>query len=159
MICSMGRNISLRSGIRIMVIGMIAVSLVFGMSCKSPATTAPPVATTPTTTTPSAMTTPPVTTTPPIVTTPPTPQTFKVDISLSAFIPERLTIAAGSTVTWTNFDPVIHTITSDDGFFGSGPLWDNPDHTQHFSYTFNEPGVFAYHCTSHPSEQAVIIVE
>ncbi len=152
----MGRRISIREGIRGLVIGLVAVSLVFYMSCKAsvattpPATTTPPVVTTPMTTTPPVATAPPVTT---------TPRTFKVDVAGFAFIPESLTIPAGSTVTWTNFDQVIHTITSEDSFFGSGPIWDNPDHTQHFNYTFNEPGVFTYHCTSHPSEQAVIIVE
>jgi plastocyanin len=78
-----------------------------------------------------------------------------VTIAGLAFTPERLTISVGSTVTWTNYDEEIHTVTSDDGIFESGSLIDNGS----WSYTFDELGVFTYHCTPHPFMKALVIVE
>ena len=63
----MGRHISIRASIRGLVIGLVAVSLVFSMSCKASVKTTPP--TTTITTPPTTTTTPPPTTT---TTTPPT---------------------------------------------------------------------------------------
>jgi nitrite reductase (NO-forming) len=58
-----------------------------------------------------------------------------------------LMVPLGATVTWTNTDPgMIHTVTADDGSFDSGNLSTG----QSFSYTFDQPGTFDYHCTPHP---------
>ncbi|MEX1287000.1 MAG: plastocyanin/azurin family copper-binding protein [Acidimicrobiia bacterium] len=66
-----------------------------------------------------------------------------------------LTVNAGTTVTWTNEDGMLHTVTDvdgafDSGFFGEGESW---------SYTFTEPGEFEYFCQPHPWMRARIIVE
>jgi plastocyanin len=61
----------------------------------------------------------------------------------------------GTTVTWTNKDQVEHTVTSDNGIFDSGFLSQN----EPWSYTFNEPGTFTYHCEPHPFMTAQVIVE
>lgn len=77
-----------------------------------------------------------------------------VEMKGVAFIPNRIEIAAGSTVTWTNSDPLVHTVTADDGSFDSG----NIDPTKTFSRTFTQPGEYAVHCTPHPFMKAVIVV-
>ncbi len=64
------------------------------------------------------------------------------------FSPDNITLVIGvnNTVTWTNNDSSIHTVTANDGSFDSGYL--NPGAT--FTYTFTEPGVYEYHCQIHP---------
>jgi plastocyanin len=69
------------------------------------------------------------------------------------FSPENMTVVIGvnATVTWTNDDTSIHTVTSttvptgvapfDSGYLNQG---------QTFTYTFTKPGVYEYHCTIHP---------
>jgi nitrite reductase (NO-forming) len=67
-----------------------------------------------------------------------------------------LTIAAGTTVTWTNNDPgMIHTVTSADGRFESGFLAEG----ESWSATFFTPGEFEYFCTPHPWMRAKVVVE
>jgi plastocyanin len=63
----------------------------------------------------------------------------------SAFQPASLSIAAGTTVTWTSSGATAHTSTSDDALWDSGQL-----SSQLFARTFNTPGTYAYHCTFHP---------
>ena len=71
-----------------------------------------------------------------------------------AFVPSRSEVAAGTTITWTNNDPVTHTVTADDGSWDSGPI--EPGKT--WSRTFTEAGEVAVHCTPHPFMKAVIVV-
>ncbi len=66
-----------------------------------------------------------------------------------------LTVPVGTTVTWTNDDTVIHTVTAADGSFDSGFL--DPGAT--WSYTFDTPGEFEYLCTPHPWMRAKVVVE
>lgn len=70
------------------------------------------------------------------------------------FLPARVEVAAGTTVTWTNNDPLAHTVTADDGTWDSGPI--DPGKT--FSRTFAQPGEYTVHCTPHPFMKAVIVV-
>ncbi len=82
--------------------------------------------------------------------------TQTVSMSGFAFKPAALTIAAGTTVRWTNHDPSPHTITSDDGTsFSSGTLSQGAA----FEHTFGVPGTYAYHCSIHPGMQGTIIVQ
>jgi plastocyanin len=78
-----------------------------------------------------------------------------VEIGDSTFSPASLTISVGDTVTWRNADDRPHTVTSNDGVFDSGNL----DEGQGFSFTFTEPGTYAYLCEYHTEMQATIIVE
>lgn len=71
-----------------------------------------------------------------------------------AFAAERIEIAVGTTVTWTNDDPVAHTVTADDGSFNSGLL----NNGQSWSYTFDEPGEFPFTCIPHPFMNGVVVV-
>ena len=79
----------------------------------------------------------------------------KVTISNLAFSPLSLTVAVGTTVTWTNKDSVAHTVTSDSGVFNSGNLANGAT----FSNTFNTAGTFAYHCSIDTNMTGTIIVQ
>lgn len=78
----------------------------------------------------------------------------KAEIKTMTFGPQRIEIAAGTTVTWTNNDPLVHTITADDKSWDSGPI--EPGKT--WSHTFTQPGEYAFHCTPHPFMKAVVVV-
>lgn len=65
-----------------------------------------------------------------------------------------LEIPVGTTVTWTNDDSVIHTVTDAEGAFDSGFMREGDT----WSYTFDEPGEFEYLCTPHPWMRAKVIV-
>ena len=77
-----------------------------------------------------------------------------VSIANFAFAPASVTVAAGTTVTWTNADNTEHTVTADDGSFKSDKLGTGAA----FSQTFTKAGTFAYHCSIHPSMKGTITV-
>ena len=77
-----------------------------------------------------------------------------VEMKGIAFLPSRIEIAAGTTITWTNNDPLAHTVGADDKSWDSGPI----DPGKSFSHTFTQPGEYAVHCTPHPFMKAVIVV-
>lgn len=64
-----------------------------------------------------------------------------------AFQPNILTVPVGTAVTWTNQDPVQHTVVSDNGTFDSGNIMPNGGQ---FTYTFSQPGNYSYYCRIHP---------
>jgi len=70
------------------------------------------------------------------------------------FAPTSLTVAAGSTVTWTNRDDEPHTVVSDSGLFHSAAL----DTNESFSFRFEKPGTYRYMCTIHPRMVGTIVV-
>ena len=78
----------------------------------------------------------------------------KAEIRTMTFSPKRIEIAVGTSVRWTNNDPLVHTITADDGSWDSGPI--EPGKT--WTHTFTQPGEYAFHCTPHPFMKAVIVV-
>ena len=78
-----------------------------------------------------------------------------VVIANLAFDPSAITVPTGTTVAWTNDDAVPHTVTSTDGAFDSGIF----DPGGQFSFTFNEPGSFAYVCQLHPQMQGTVTAE
>jgi len=82
------------------------------------------------------------------------PGTNEVFIQGMAFDPGTITVAANTTITWTNKDGVAHTITSDTGLFDSGTISANGV----YSHLFNTAGTFPYHCTIHPAMTANVIV-
>ena len=73
------------------------------------------------------------------------------------FVPTLMVLVIGvnNTVTWTNQDYTIHTVTSNVGLFSSGLL----NHGDTWSYTFTTSGTFPYHCAIHPYMVGTIIVE
>jgi len=62
-----------------------------------------------------------------------------------SYAPSAIQISAGSQVTWTNDDSVMHTVISD-GTFDSGFIQAG----QQWSYTFENPGLYNYYCSLHP---------
>lgn len=68
-----------------------------------------------------------------------------VSIKDSTFIPERLVVYPGDTVTWTQDDSVEHSVTSPQRVFNSGSIATG----EIFSFTFNEKGDFPYYCVFH----------
>ena len=76
--------------------------------------------------------------------------------------PSPLTVKPGTSVTWTNNDSTIHTVTSGLPEQGEvGTLFDsgliNPGKT--FTHIFDKTGTFDYSCTLHPFMHAQVIVK
>jgi len=69
----------------------------------------------------------------------------EVTIRDDRFTDSRLTIPAGTTVTWTHKGNNSHTVSPLDGDWESGPL----TRGESFSYTFPEPGTYPYLCRQH----------
>lgn len=75
-----------------------------------------------------------------------------VAVLIQNFTHEDLTIEVGTTVTWTNRDPLEHTTTS--GALGARTgVWDSGDipWKESYSFTFTEVGVYPYYCARHPA--------
>jgi plastocyanin len=84
-------------------------------------------------------------------------QTSNADVKIDnfSFGPATLTVATGTTVTWTNRDDIPHTVVSDDKVFKSKVL----DTDEKFSYTFTKPGSYGYFCSVHPKMTGKVVVE
>ena len=78
----------------------------------------------------------------------------EVKIDNFSFGPD-VTIATGTTVTWTNHDDAPHVVASDANIFKSKVL----DTDDRYSYTFTKPGIYAYYCTVHPKMVAKVVVK
>ena len=79
----------------------------------------------------------------------------EVNIDQFTFYPQRITVKAGTTVTWTNEDDAPHTVASSIKFFKSKTL----DTADKFSFTFTTPGTYAYICSVHPYMTGAVVVE
>jgi nitrite reductase (NO-forming) len=79
-----------------------------------------------------------------------------------AYDPSPLTVKTGTSVTWTNNDSSIHTVTSGLPEKGNvGTLFDSslisPGNT--FVHVFDKQGTFDYSCTLHPFMHGQVIVK
>jgi plastocyanin len=83
------------------------------------------------------------------------PAAADVKIDNFSFTPQELTVAVGTTVTWTNRDDIPHTVVSTDGLFKSKAR----DTDEKFSYTFTKAGTYTYFCSLHPKMTGKIIVQ
>jgi plastocyanin len=70
------------------------------------------------------------------------------------FREQRITIAAGTTVQWTNHGQHTHTITSDTALWDPVKLAPGDVYGRKFAI----PGTFEYHCAIHPADMRGIIV-
>jgi plastocyanin len=77
-----------------------------------------------------------------------------VSIVNFAFQPALIIVGAGDTVEWTNTADVDHTVDSNTEIFESGHI--HPGQT--YSYTFDHPGIFPYHCDIHPQMHGMVVV-
>lgn len=96
----------------------------------------------------------------------------EVDIATYDFSPTRVTVRAGTTVTWVNHDAIAHTVTSgvrsygDFGFVKSLDLDGKFDFhltgsgrpTAAARWTFSRPGTYHVLCTIHPGIDGVVKV-
>lgn len=82
--------------------------------------------------------------------------TDKVDIQNFAFSPASVTVKKGTTVTWTNKDSVTHTVTETDSQAGPSSGDVNPGSS--YSFTFNTPGTYHYHCSIHTEMVGTVTV-
>jgi len=79
-----------------------------------------------------------------------------VDIMNIAYNPAQITIPVGTTVTWTNSDPVPHTVTAQDrSLLQSGTI----DPGKSFSHTFDKAGTVDYFCEFHANMHGTIVVQ
>ena len=86
--------------------------------------------------------------------TEPTGVVAKAGMRNLAFTPARIEIAAGTTVEWTNNDPLAHTVTAADRSFDSGLIQSG----QTWRYTFTRPGTYDFTCTPHPFMKGTVVV-
>jgi plastocyanin len=77
-----------------------------------------------------------------------------VSVNDGSFGPAAMTVAVGDTVTWTNRDDSLHTVTAEGGAFDSGNL----EAGASFAFTFTEPGTYTYRCNYHEEMVATITV-
>jgi nitrite reductase (NO-forming) len=82
-----------------------------------------------------------------------------------SYSPNPVITDAGSTVTWTNLDNIVHTVTSGEpNTVNAGELFDSgltalimP--SKSFSHKFLHPGEFLYFCRVHPTMVGEVLVE
>ena len=72
----------------------------------------------------------------------------------SGFSPSRLTVEAGTTVTWRNTGVEAHSVVSQDQLFDSKLM----DAGETFSVTFEAAGTYRYHCEPRPWMKGTIVV-
>ena len=74
------------------------------------------------------------------------------------FMPERIEVKAGTTVTWTNRDSAPHTATAADD--AQRELLDTKviKQDKSASVTFKKPGTYSYICDLHPFMKATVTV-
>jgi amicyanin len=79
----------------------------------------------------------------------------KTGIKNVNYLQPRLQVTAGTTVEWTNNDPMPHTVTATDKSFDSGLI--NPGKT--YRHTFTKAGTYNFFCTPHPFMKGTIVVK
>jgi plastocyanin len=71
---------------------------------------------------------------------------FTIRIADFEFEPDNVSVPAGAVVTWLNEDGDPHDATHDEGDWETARL--RRDDTE--AITFDDPGVYPYHCSIHP---------
>ena len=84
-----------------------------------------------------------------------TSDSTRIVIKEFMFMPNSLTVSAGSTVTWANMDDEPHNVISDTGLFKSGGM----DTNESFSFKFDKPGTYHVTCSIHPRMVGTIVVQ
>jgi len=75
-------------------------------------------------------------------------------------LPYEVTVAVGTTVTWSNDDNAVHTVTSGHSVSGIDELFDSGIFMfgDIFEFTFNDAGTFDYFCMVHPWMAGIVYV-
>jgi plastocyanin len=83
--------------------------------------------------------------------------TSEVKIDNFSFGPGTITVAVGTTVTWTNRDDIPHTVVSaDDAKTFKSKVMDTDEK---FSFTFTKAGTYTYFCSVHPKMTGTVVVK
>ena len=82
-------------------------------------------------------------------------QAGAISIDNFTFSPPKLTVKAGTTVTWKNMDDIPHTVAAVNKQFKSKTL----DTDDSYSFTFTTPGSYEYFCSLHPHMTGSVVVE
>ena len=87
----------------------------------------------------------------------PRPGDVQIYVRAFAFAADKVTVAAGHSVTWINADPVPHTATAQTTH---GKLWDSGQVVpgSSMTVTMSKPGTYVYQCDDHPFMRATVIV-
>lgn len=72
-----------------------------------------------------------------------------------ALEPREVRIRTGEAVAWANHDPLVHTITLDDGSWDSGDIAPGGTAVRRF----DRPGRYPYHCRPHPQMRGIVMVQ
>jgi plastocyanin len=75
------------------------------------------------------------------------PGATSVSIKLFQYQPGRILVKAGTTVTWVNDDEIFHTVTAEEKKGSFYAALDGKGKS--FSFTFSQPGTYAYYCDRH----------
>ena len=81
-----------------------------------------------------------------------------VQIADFAFDPVDVTVPAGTAITWTNTDGSPHSIQDDSGM-DLFPESDDLETSDTFSFTYAEPGTYAYICGIHNYMRGSVTVQ
>lgn len=84
-------------------------------------------------------------------------QKVNVDIGDFFFKPTVLKVRNGTTVTWTNNGMIGHDVKSDKSSPKQGPSSQLLGRGEEYSFTFDEPGLYLYYCSPHPSQMRAVI--
>lgn len=96
------------------------------------------------------------------------PSTNKVAIVMGAALlrdkayqPNPVNVKVAGTVTWSNEDTVVHTVTSGSGFTdpNMGRDFDSGFLGKGFSHIFFKPGEYTYFCQIHPTMVGKVVVK
>lgn len=79
----------------------------------------------------------------------------EIAIQSNTFMPLTMTVPVNTTVTWTNKDASVHTVTSDNDLFDSGNI--NSGGT--YKHQFTNAGTYTFHCNIHPDMTGTVIVQ
>lgn len=83
-----------------------------------------------------------------------------VHVTAFKFAPPLLTVPAGTTVTWTNADAILHTVTTGTPDAPDGRIDAQLDgQGTTFTFTFTEPGTYAYFCSRHVFMVGMVVVQ
>ena len=83
------------------------------------------------------------------------PRSHVVQITGFAFVPARVTVAIGDTLTWANEDIVPHTATAAKGAWDSGTIAAKG----RWTLVVRAGGRVDYRCALHPSMTGTVVVE
>jgi plastocyanin len=76
-------------------------------------------------------------------------------LSTTAYAPNPITVAVGSTLTWVNNDSIAHTSTANGGAWNSGTMAPGAS----FSTILSSAGTYQYHCSIHPGMVGTVTVQ